>query len=413
MKFAHACAWASLWLVGQEVEDAAPTTARVKLLVERAFELDLATAEGRSEQGRILDELDRMREPSAGAMRTWRERLLEFASDLPRIETSDGAHYFYDDNKGLYLVRGDTSSPKGLLVRLHGSGALKSDQYRANEDGSKESASRDWLVVMPARQGEGKWWSEAESERFVIELVDAALRTFEIDPNHVYLTGDSAGGMGTWDVGSRHADRFAWLLPIAGAPSPTNDGLADGVLPNLRNTPMVVYHSLKDPRVPFAPTKAELAKFDLARERWGGFTYELVTDPNPSHGFPKEGRGVLFDRLDDVVRDPRPTKLVWQPTSPTKRQFAWLWWREPVIGALIVAELDRNSNSVAVTTEGVATGLEVLLDDDLLALDREVVVTLNGAEVFRGVPPRRLSVLVATGCGGHPEHTFEASVKLP
>ena len=46
-------------------------------------------------------------------------------------------------------------------------------------------------------------------ERRVIDCVKWVIQTYEIDPNRVYLSGNSMGGSGTLGIGLRHGDVFA------------------------------------------------------------------------------------------------------------------------------------------------------------------------------------------------------------
>ena len=47
------------------------------------------------------------------------------------------------------------------------------------------------------------------AERRVIDTVKWVMKTYEIDPNRVYLCGNSMGGSGTLGIGMRHGDVFA------------------------------------------------------------------------------------------------------------------------------------------------------------------------------------------------------------
>lgn len=55
---------------------------------------------------------------------------------------------------------------------------------------------------------------------------------------------------------------------------------------------------------------------------------------------------------------------------------------------LTFTRTDRGG-SVAITGDNLAEGI-LLLNDDLLDLDREVAVTVNGTEVWKGVPRRQV-----------------------
>jgi predicted peptidase len=50
----------------------------------------------------------------------------------------------------------------------------------------------------------------------VLRCLAEAKRLLSVDENRVYLTGDSMGGWGTWNVASRHPDLFAAIAPVFG-----------------------------------------------------------------------------------------------------------------------------------------------------------------------------------------------------
>lgn len=50
----------------------------------------------------------------------------------------------------------------------------------------------------------------------VVSALAEAKRLFNVDDDRVYLTGDSMGGWGTWNVATRHPDLFAAIAPVFG-----------------------------------------------------------------------------------------------------------------------------------------------------------------------------------------------------
>ncbi len=50
----------------------------------------------------------------------------------------------------------------------------------------------------------------------VIDILDAVIGDFPIDRQRLYLTGLSMGGFGSWELGTRLAERWAAVAPICG-----------------------------------------------------------------------------------------------------------------------------------------------------------------------------------------------------
>ncbi len=67
----------------------------------------------------------------------------------------------------------------------------------------------------------------------VIELIEHMIQTRDVDPSRIYLTGNSMGGGGTWDLLTRRPDLFAAALPVSGhTPNPDYfKAIADSKIP--------------------------------------------------------------------------------------------------------------------------------------------------------------------------------------
>lgn len=153
-------------------------------------------------------------------------------------------------------------------------------------------------------------------------------------------------------------------------------------------------------------------KMEEARERWGGYDFEYWEESGRGHGPPPGGTGALLEKLEDAVRVAHPERIVWEPRIAWKRQMYWLWWATPQVGARVVADLDREANTISIACDGDPAGLGVFLDPRLVDYEREVVVNLNGAEAYRGRPERSLAALVLSGAHPDPALTFETLVPL-
>jgi predicted peptidase len=86
----------------------------------------------------------------------------------------------------------------------------------------------------------------------VIELLDSLSREFPIDRDRVYLTGQSLGGYGTWDLVTKRPALFAAAVPLCGAGAVSRAGAARGV-------PIWAFHGAKDPVVPVAGSRDMVA----------------------------------------------------------------------------------------------------------------------------------------------------------
>lgn len=378
--------------------------------VEAYFAADGRTSEGMAERDRILGEVDRLApDPlTEEEAEEWRELVFEVWEDGPELPKGSGREHFWEDEKrGLYITGGDTRRPKGLVIGMHGGGVGSGDCGEAASFLSSGAKRQDWVGIFPeVLEKTEHGWTTSGTEEWVMELVDRARRTYAVDANRVYFAGHSMGGFGSWTLGGHHADRVAALGPAAGAPTPYLNSagviwaIEAGVVPNLRNVPMRVYQSADDPQVPPDANRMAVEKVEEARERWGGYRdFEYIEVDGQGHSYPPGGGKEWLAELARFERDPHPPKVVWQPMLSWKRQFYWLYWERPTREAIVVADVPEE-NVVRVESKWPLDGLWILLHGELFDLDREVSVRVNGTEIWRGVPERRLSTILLTGVFG-------------
>jgi hypothetical protein len=379
-----------------------------------------------AERRKIVEQLDRDIAPlSEGSLPAIRAALLKIANRTgPRIGKS-GTNWFWEEKKGggdskrgKYIVSGKPSST--LFIGLHGGGAGEGD---AESAASAMGGGGWWWIYPEVLKKTEHGWTDAGTEEFVLELIEAAKRTGKVDPNRVYITGHSMGGYGTWTIGAHHADTFGGGAAYAGAPSPiwksaTEQvvvGVEEGILPSFFALPLHVYQSMDDKNVP--PQANEFATAELAKwkERFpGGFEYRYDRTDGRGHAAPAEGYMPSLEWIAGHRRVARPKAFLWQPVLTWKRHMYWLHWGSPEHGALLEAKA-VDGNAIEITThEGShdVTGLSVLLGPPLVDLSKEVVVRVDGKERFRGVVPRTLSTLLLTMPRNDPDLLFDARVDL-
>lgn len=103
-------------------------------------------------------------------------------------------------------------------------------------------------AIIVAPDCTGKDWTDPQSERDVLQLLDVVESTFNVDRRRTLVTGYSMGGIGAWYLAERHQDRFAAALVMAGSP-PEGAAEADWTIP------LYVIHSVHDEVVPIGATK--------------------------------------------------------------------------------------------------------------------------------------------------------------
>jgi len=141
-----------------------------------------------------------------------------------------------------------------VILFLDGAGERGSDGLLQTDVGIghaiRQNRSRfPFVVVFPQCHRE-KIWGEADMYTLALAALDAAMKEFRGDREHVYLTGLSMGGFGTWELAARNPGRFAAIAPVCGGVQPLKEW------PQLRVT------VVDDPKItdPFAELARKIGK---------------------------------------------------------------------------------------------------------------------------------------------------------
>jgi predicted peptidase len=127
----------------------------------------------------------------------------------------------------------------------------------------------------PSREQIAKW-----SEQDVMNVLEMMRKEFNVDPKRIYLTGHSMGGAGTYFLGSKHADVWAAVAPVAPASFLMNQNRAQ-ILKGIKDAgvPILVVQGDADEAVPVGNTRMWV---ETMKEL--GMNYEYVELPGITHG---------------------------------------------------------------------------------------------------------------------------------
>jgi poly(3-hydroxybutyrate) depolymerase len=155
------------------------------------------------------------------------------------------------------------------------------ERWDANGDGS---VTRQEFVDRP-RPGAFGGGNQPEnlaelSEKDVMNVLAMMRKEFNVDSDRIYLTGHSMGGAGTLFLGSKHADIFAAIAPVAPAAFSMTENRAE-ILGRLDDAgvPVMIIHGDADEAVP-----VDLARTWVATMKEIGMEHEYVELPGVTHG---------------------------------------------------------------------------------------------------------------------------------
>lgn len=165
-----------------------------------------------------------------------------------------------DRRYAVYVPRDYTPDKEWpVIVFLNGRGECGTDGQKQIAVGLATAVMLDakswpFIVVFPQKPDYNSDWSSHEG--LVLGALDKTLEEYSTDKSRVYLTGLSQGGRGTWEIGAKHADRFAAIAPICGWGDPATLALA------LAKMPCWAFHGEKDRAVPVSGTKNLVAALE-------------------------------------------------------------------------------------------------------------------------------------------------------
>lgn len=137
---------------------------------------------------------------------------------LAYIDDVDGSPQFCR----IYLPPGyDRAKKWPMVVKLHGYNPANPDYVRWWSADSRHSladveySGRQGIIyVEPHGRGNTTYLGLGDDD--IVRVIEMAKKQLSVDEDRVYLSGDSMGGWGTWNVATRHPDLFAAIAPIFG-----------------------------------------------------------------------------------------------------------------------------------------------------------------------------------------------------
>jgi pimeloyl-ACP methyl ester carboxylesterase len=289
-----------------------------------------------------------------------------------------------------------------LVVCLHGAG-FTGDVYLERW---QSRLGEGYLLACPTYPS-GAWFTR-QAEELVLTTIRGLRTRYHVDPDRIFLTGMSNGGIGTWLIGMHHAPLFAGIAPMA-------SGLDNVLMPfleNLRNTPIYIIHGTKDQVMPVELSRSisrELGTLGYAH------VYREHEREHPmagGHYFPKEELPDLVRWFNGQHRTPLPARLTVVREASHFQAFSWLRLdstdpiaafsadlvdqRDERITRREYAKLDAaivGINRIEVSAARVRR-YSIFLNDQLVDISKPVMVLTNGEVSFNGMITPSLETLL-------------------
>lgn len=294
------------------------------------------------------------------------------------------------------------SKSYALVLCLHGFG-FTGEEYLERW---KTRLSEDYLLACPTYPS-GAWFTR-RAEELVLATIKEVQARYHVDPNRIFLTGMSNGGIGAWLIGMHHASVFAGIAPMA-------SGLDNVLMPflaNLRQTPIYMIHGKKDQVMPVDLSRSLARELDALGYPYIYREHEREHPVAGGHYFPKEELPDLVAWFDSHRREPLPTRLTVVRDGSHFQAFNWVRLdstdpiaafsddlvdkRDERIKRRVYAKLDasiREGNRVEVQTHHVRR-YSLFLNESLIDPAKPLTVLTNGQVSFTGTVTPSLETLL-------------------
>jgi predicted peptidase len=160
-----------------------------------------------------------------------------------------------------YPIATDTDTKYPLVITLHGIGGRGAQNWERNCYANTVLAKPEMrtkypcFVVAPTCDKPSFWAGEPLAA--VFELIDRLQKVLPIDPDRIYVTGQSMGGYGTFAAIVQRPNLFAAAVPVCGGNKSAN-------APKIAHVPIWVFHGAKDGTVPVARSREMVEAIEKA-----------------------------------------------------------------------------------------------------------------------------------------------------
>ncbi|OGW47383.1 MAG: hypothetical protein A2V62_01415 [Nitrospirae bacterium RBG_19FT_COMBO_58_9] len=165
----------------------------------------------------------------------------------------------------------------------------------------------------------GAWFTRG-AEELVLATIRSVQRRYHIDPDRIFLTGMSNGGIGAWVIGMHQAPLFAGIAPMA-------SGLDEVLMPflaNLRTTPVYMIHGAKDQVMPVELSRTIARELDAIGYAYVYREHQREHPMAGGHYFPREELPDLVAWFNAQRRNPVPTTVTVVREASHFQPFGWM-----------------------------------------------------------------------------------------
>lgn len=279
-----------------------------------------------------------------------------------------------------------------LYISLHGGGNAPAELNDSQWQNQVQLYTPENAIYVAPRAPTDTWnlWHESHIDGLLDRLIESAVVTMDANPDRVYLMGYSAGGDGVYQLAPRMADRFAAASMMAGHPNETSPM-------GLRNIGFAIHVGAEDDGYDrnkvAGDWKRMMSKLNKGDPK--GYPYRVELHKEKGHWMDLEDR-VAMDWMARFTRAPFPDRVVWRQDDVMHTQFYWLAVPDEEKKPYSEVVAQRSGQTIRITHAYGIGALTILMNDQMLNLDRPVTVFYDGKQIFKGKVPRTLATIDQT-----------------
>ncbi len=309
-----------------------------------------------------------------------------------------------------YKVFGEKPADgRRLFISMHGGGGTAA---RVN-DGQWRNQIRLYQpeegVYLAPRAPTDAWnmWHKEHIDTFFRRIIQSAILFADVNPDRVYIMGYSAGGDGVYQLAPRMADLLAAAAMMAGHP---NNASPLG----LRNIGFALHmgeHDRAYQRNQIASQwKQKLAQ--LQRDDPGGYQHQVRIHKGLGHWMQRKD-AVAVPWMSRFQRDVNPKKIVWFQDEVVRDDFYWLAVQSSEARAGNTIVVSRAKQVFEIEAISGTSRLTVLLNDDLVDMDRPISINFNEQELVRtSVERKPIQIYRSIERFGDPKRIYYSQIEI-
>ncbi|HNO76541.1 MAG TPA: hypothetical protein PKN33_00650 [Phycisphaerae bacterium] len=385
------------------------------------------TSDSKAEQGQALRELgsDTLADvvEAIGKVNLWEDKEAGYSSRKIAVST-EGKRGGKTLDVEVHLPEGyDAKTAYPLLIAFHGQGGNGQQFIRASVALLGEHA-KDFIVAAPTDYN-GMWLGSSAAESAEpLALIGGLKHLFHIDTDRIYVLGYSQGGHASFLLATFYKDQLAAAVSLAGTCAiQMGAECLDVLLPNIHTTPVLAVYGADD------QSKDEATEAPIGIAVWNRYIKqqaEKLNLPITMIELPGVGHGGVIppkDAFAEILTKKRPplSKTVSHRFRyTTQARDGWLrqtqfsgdpWTSQQLIvspannetvGEAMTAMLKEKLGYLGGKIDGqtihiethLCGQIEVLLNDDLVDLDKPITIVVDGTVRFEGTAKRKLRTML-------------------